>query len=80
MYEKKCFNKYFGSFVKKKRIEKKWTQLDLAVEMNNNAQNISRLELGKINPTIYWCYLLSQALNISFEELMIEFSEFIKEL
>ena len=38
----KVFDKQFGLYVKKKRLEKGWSQSELASRVENNFQNISR--------------------------------------
>lgn len=66
------FDKYFGQYVKKKRIEKGWTQEELADKMDNNFQNISRLERGEITPTLFWCYKLAKVFDMPFEDIVKE--------
>jgi ribosome-binding protein aMBF1 (putative translation factor) len=68
----KSFDKEFGKYVKKKRIEKGWSQLELASRVENNFQNISRLERGDISPTLFWCYKLSGAFEIKLSEMIEE--------
>ena len=46
--------------------------------MGNNFQNISRLERGKLNPTVYWVSQLSNAFEMSMSELFKKFDTFIK--
>lgn len=77
---KKIFGNNFGQFVKMKRLKKEWTQLDLATKLNNNFQNISRLERGETIPTIFWCLTLAEAFDISLSQLFLEFEIFIKEM
>ncbi len=67
------FDKKFGLFVKKKRIELNWSQADLAAKVGNNYQNISRLERGEISPTLFWCYKLADAFEMDFSEVILEF-------
>lgn len=67
------FDKKFGQFVKKKRVEKGWSQPDLADKVGNNFQNISRLERGEISPTLFWCYKLADAFNMDLADLIKEF-------
>ncbi len=67
------FDKQFGLYVKKKRLEMNWSQAYLASKMGNNFQNISRLERGEISPTLYWCYNLAEAFEMKFEDLVKEF-------
>lgn len=69
----KGFDKQFGSFVKKKRMERGWSQPELASKINNNFQNVSRLERGEITPTLFWCYKLSDAFDIGLEDFIREF-------
>jgi len=69
----KQFDKQFGAFVKKKRIELGWSQAELAAKVGNNFQNISRLERGETTPTLFWCYKLAEAFEIEFLVLFQEF-------
>jgi ribosome-binding protein aMBF1 (putative translation factor) len=69
----KQFDKQFGSFVKKKRIELDWSQAHLASKVGNNYQNISRLERGEITPTLFWCYKLADAFEMELTDLIKEF-------
>ncbi len=73
MLQKEDFNKRIGNFIRQKRIERNWTQADLAEKLGNNFQNISRLERGEISPTLYWCYLLSEAFETNLPDLLKEF-------
>jgi len=68
-----AFDKQFGNFVREKRIEKKWSQAELASRVENNFQNISRLERGEITPTLFWCYKLANAFEIDLHKLLNEF-------
>jgi ribosome-binding protein aMBF1 (putative translation factor) len=68
----KSFDKKFGAFVKKKRIEKGWSQIELATRVQNNFQNISRLERGEITPTLFWCYNLADAFEMKLSEILVE--------
>jgi len=68
----KAFDREFGKYVKKKRIEKGWSQLELAGRVENNFQNISRLERGDITPTLFWCYKLAGAFEMNLSEMIEE--------
>lgn len=68
----KSFDKQFGRYIKKKRIEKGWSQLELASRVENNFQNISRLERGDITPTLFWCYKLSEAFEMELSKMIEE--------
>ena len=72
--QNKIFDKKFGNYIKNKRISKGWSQSELASRVDNNFQNISRLERVEITPTLFWCYKLSDALEIELYELLQEFS------
>ena len=67
------FDKKFGHFVKKKRLELDWSQAELAAKVGNNYQNISRLERGEISPTLFWCFKLAEAFEMDFADLIKEF-------
>ena len=74
--DKNHFNKIFGEFIKQKRIEKKWSQSELADKLNNNFQNISRLERGEISPTLYWLDGLAKAFDEKLSSIVLEFEKF----
>ncbi len=76
--DKSEFNKRLGLLIRKKRIEKGLTQLELADAMNLDYQYISRVERGLISPTLFWMTKLSSALNIPFSDLINEFEERLK--
>lgn len=64
MSKKADYKKLLGEFVRRKRLEKGWTQTDLAAKLGNNYQNISRLERGETSPTLEWCYKLAEAFDM----------------
>lgn len=72
------FNKAFGTFLKEKRITKGWSQIDLASELGNNPQNISRIERGELTPTIFWMQKLADAFDCKTSQLISEFEEMQK--
>lgn len=61
-----------GKRIKKLRIERGMSQVDLVARMQGNIDttNISRIESGRTNPTIYSLYRLSEALGVSISELV----------
>lgn len=69
----KQFDKQFGAYVKKKRLEKGWLQEDLASAVNLDFQNISRLETGRVTPSLFWCEQLASAFGLSLSEFLNEF-------
>ncbi len=71
--DKTEFNIKFGAFVKAKRENLGLSQSKLASRIGNNYQNISRLERGGVSPTLYWCSLLADALEIELGEMINEF-------
>jgi ribosome-binding protein aMBF1 (putative translation factor) len=77
--EKSEFNIAFGQFIKNKRQVLNWSQIDLASKIGNNPQNISRIERGEINPTIFWTTKLAQVFNCLTSELIKEFEDFVKD-
>ena len=71
--EREDFSRLFGEFVRYKRESQKWTQSELASRLGNNFQNVSRIERGELNSTIYWTTLLASAFGSSLSDLMKEF-------
>lgn len=61
-----------GKRIKELRLERGMSQVDLVAKMQGNIDttNISRIEAGRTNPTIYSLYRLSEALEISMSELV----------
>jgi ribosome-binding protein aMBF1 (putative translation factor) len=70
--EKTEFNKKLGLFIRRKRLQKKWSQQVLADKMGNNYQNISRIERGELSPTLYWYSKLAEAFEIDLHTLIKE--------
>lgn len=73
------FDGLFGEFVRHKRKLKNWTQADLAGKINNDFQNISRLERGEVGPSLFWINELSAAFGDNLGEFMTEFDAFVAE-
>ncbi|MBI5538662.1 MAG: helix-turn-helix transcriptional regulator [Bacteroidia bacterium] len=63
--EKSEFNKKIGQYLKKKRLQKKLTQAELASIIGNDFQNISRIERGVLSPTLYWLSKVTDALEMN---------------
>lgn len=70
--EKVDLLRILGKRIKKIRLEKGMAQVDLVSKMQGNIDttNISRIEAGRTNPTIYSLYRLSEALEVSISELV----------
>lgn len=76
--EKSEFDIVLGKFIKAKRTEKKWSQSQFAARIGNNFQNVSRLERGKVSPTLYWCVeFLAPALELTASQFVKELEDFI---
>jgi len=55
------------------------SQSDLAAKLENNFQNISRLERGEIAPTLYWFFHLAEAFEQAPCVLIAEFEKYLSE-
>ena len=80
--EKADLLKLVGKRIKEVRESKGLAQLDVAVRMEGNIDttNISRIESGRTNPTIYTLFRISQALEVPISDLFsIEYSNSIKD-
>lgn len=62
--------KKLGQKIKKTRIDKKLTQMDLAALINKDQQSIQRLEAGRVNPTYFFLFLICSGLGISVADLI----------
>ena len=60
----------FGNRIRELRIERKWTQDDLADKSNISVRNISDIENGKVDCHLTTLYLLANAFDISMAELL----------
>ncbi|MFN4233516.1 MAG: helix-turn-helix domain-containing protein [Bacteroidia bacterium] len=67
--QKKDVLNHIGNRIKELRKQKKLTQRDLAFACNKDPQSIERVENGKSNPTIFYLYELSKALEILLKDL-----------
>jgi transcriptional regulator with XRE-family HTH domain len=74
---KSQFNKNLGTFIKNKRRLQNLSQSDLAAKLENNFQNISRMERGEITPTLYWFFRLAEAFEQTPGALIAEFEEYL---
>ncbi len=63
--------KKIGENVKKARLEKGYTQVDLVgkIEAQIDTTNISRIEKGRTNATIHTLYRISQALEVPLSQI-----------
>ena len=68
--EKQELLKYLGANIKRIREDKGMTQQELASLCNFEKSNMSRLEAGNTNPTIYTLYKIALALKVELTELL----------
>jgi len=62
--------KKIGQRIKELRKEKGMPQIELAVELNYEKSNMSRLESGKVNPRILTLYKVAEALNVDLIDII----------
>lgn len=72
--EKSVFLKNIGKRIREVRLSKNLTQLDLVsrIEGEVDPTNISRIESGRTNPTIFTLHKLADAMEISLVQLLDE--------
>ena len=70
--EKSEILKKVGKRIKEVRLQKGISQADLVGRMEGNidATNISRIEAGRTNPTVYTLFRLAEALEVSPKDLL----------
>lgn len=70
--EKSDLLKNVGKRIQNLRLSKGLSQVDLVgkIQGDIDTTNISRIESGRTNPTIFTLYRISQALEVSLEELI----------
>ena len=61
--------KQLGMRIRYLRMQKKWSQEDLALEAGVNKNYLSDLERGERNPTVKILEKIAKAFGISLEEL-----------
>jgi putative transcriptional regulator len=69
-YKKEILQKSFGSHVKKLRLKKGMTQVEVSSNMNKDQQSLQRLESGNVSPSLYYLQQLANALDVNLSELM----------
>lgn len=68
--DEKEFLLAFGKNLKKLRKEKGFTQEQLAIDLNMEISQISRIERGIINTSIGNLYSIARVLNVSYFDLV----------
>jgi len=76
--DKKNVQSYLGTTIRNLRIRKGWTMEKTAFESEMEYIQISRIELGKINTSVYQVYKLSKALDIEMTEFFAGIHEEIE--
>lgn len=65
----------FGKIVRELRIERGLTQRALAEKFDSAETTVSRMELGKFNPSLIWFIRLATALDMTPAELIAKWPE-----
>ncbi|MGV0939412.1 helix-turn-helix domain-containing protein [Empedobacter sp. ULE_I140] len=70
--EKEELLKFVGKKIQEIRLSKGLTQVDLVgkIEGEIDTTNISRIEAGRTNPTIFTLYRIASALEVSLSEIV----------
>ena len=71
--EKEQWLKAFGVHMRKTRMKKEMKPAELARRAFMERSNIARLEMGRMNPTLYMLKKLSEALDITIQEFLEDF-------
>ena len=70
MKDKEDLQMLIGNRIKTLREEKNVPQQDLAAKCNIEKSNLSRIEAGRTNPTIYTLYKIAKNLNVSLFDIV----------
>lgn len=62
--------KLLGQKVKELRLKQALTLKELAYSIDKDPQSVSRLEMGKVNPSYLYLLELSKGLNMTIDELL----------
>jgi len=68
--ERLKFQKRFGEHIKKIRITKGLTMSEFARRCYMESSNIARIEVGRINPSLFVLKKLALGLEVNLEELL----------
>jgi transcriptional regulator with XRE-family HTH domain len=70
--EKSEILKKVGKRIKEVRLQKGYSQADLVGRMEGNidATNISRIEAGRTNPTVFTLFRIAEALDVRLNDLV----------
>jgi len=65
------FLQKIGENIRKLRLERKLTQMDLAFKCNDkDYSQINRVELGKVNFSVSYLSLIAEALDVNAQDLL----------
>lgn len=67
---KEELSKIIGKRIIELRMNRGWSQSDLARACNKDRQAIEKLENGKINPTLYSLFEISNAIEVPLSDLV----------
>lgn len=67
---KESFLRALGENVKKERLKKEWSQMELAYRINKDQPSINRLERGRVNPSLIYLAEIAAGLEIELCELL----------
>ena len=68
--DKLTFNKEIGKQILKIRKDRGLSQVEFGLICKKSKQNINRLEKGLINPSLFYIYELSTALNVKISDII----------
>ncbi len=67
---KESFLKALGANVKRERLKKGWSQMELAYRINKDQPSINRLERGRVNPSLIYLAEIAAGLGIELKVLL----------
>lgn len=76
--ERKTYLKIIGLNVKRERIKKGFSQMELAYRCGKDQPSINRLERGHVNPTLFYLAEIAAGLEIEINALFdgVDISQF----
>lgn len=60
------------------RAERKWSQADLADQLNVSRQTINSLETGKYDPSLILAFRIARLFNVPIEQIFLPTPEDLK--
>ena len=61
-----------GENIRRERVIRKMTQVELAKKIGTSQMMVSRFEKGKDSPSVWRCYLIAKVFDTSIEQLLTE--------